>query len=88
MLSSLADEYPQVVETFAQASDVLGYDLWKLIQEGPAEQLNIATYTQPAMFVSGVAVYRAFRAAGAPEPVAVAGHSLGRIHSAGCCRRV
>ena len=77
MLSALAAEHPQVVETFSLASDVLGYDLWKLVQEGPAEQLNIATYTQPAMFVSGVAVYRVFRALAAPEPIAVAGHSLG-----------
>ena len=77
MLSGLAQEYPQVAATFGEASEVLGYDLWKLVQEGPAEQLNIATYTQPAMFVSGVAVYRVFRAAGAPDPMAVAGHSLG-----------
>ena len=77
MLSALAAEHPQVVDTFSQASEVLGYDLWKLVQQGPAEQLNIATYTQPAMFVSGVAVYRVFRALVAPEPIAVAGHSLG-----------
>jgi len=77
MLSALATAHPQVVDTFSQASEVLGYDLWELVQQGPAEKLNIATYTQPAMFVSGVAVYRVFRAAGAPDPVAVAGHSLG-----------
>lgn len=77
MLSALAVEHRQVTDTFAEASEVLGYDLWKLLQEGPAEQLNIATYTQPIMFVSGVAVYRVFRAAGAPAPIAVAGHSLG-----------
>ena len=77
MLSGLASEYAVVAETFAEACDVLGYDLWQLIQQGPAEQLNIATYTQPAMFVSGVATYRAFIAAGAAPPMLVAGHSLG-----------
>lgn len=77
MLSALATEYREVTDTFAQASEVLGYDLWKLLQEGPAEKLNIATYTQPVMFVSGVAVYRVFRSIGVPAPMAVAGHSLG-----------
>lgn len=77
MLAELAEAYPVVSETFAEASEVLGYDLWALIQEGPEDKLKLTEYTQPAMFVSGVAVLRAWRAAGGPEPTMVAGHSLG-----------
>ncbi len=77
MLAELAAAHPVVGETFAEAAEVLGYDLWALLQNGPEEQLKQTEYTQPAMFVSGVAVLRAWRAAGGPEPDLVAGHSLG-----------
>lgn len=77
MLSELASQYGCVQQTFAEASDVLGYDLWQLIQEGPEEKLKITAFTQPAMFVSGVAVLRVWREAGGIEPAMVAGHSLG-----------
>jgi [acyl-carrier-protein] S-malonyltransferase len=77
MLAELAEAYPVVKETFAEASEVLGYDLWALIQEGPEDKLKLTEYTQPAMFVSGVAVLRAWLAAGGPQPDMVAGHSLG-----------
>ena len=60
MLSALAVAYPQVGETFGQASAVLGYDLWKLVQEGPAEALNQTDRTQPAMLAAGVAVWRCY----------------------------
>ena len=64
-------------ETFKEASDALGSDLWKLVQEGPAEPLNQTVNTQPAMLAAGVAVFRAWRAAGGPLPTLLAGHSLG-----------
>jgi len=66
-----------VREVFDEASSVLGYDVWKLVEQGPAEELNSTVNTQPVMLVAGYAVYRAWRAAGGPEPDLVAGHSLG-----------
>ena len=69
--------HPAVRETFAEASDALGEDLWALVAQGPAEALNLTTNTQPVMLAAGVAVWRAWLAAGGPRPAVVAGHSLG-----------
>lgn len=66
-----------VRRTFEEASEALGEDIWKLVAEGPAEQLNATVNTQPVMLTAGVAVYRAWQALGGPAPVMVAGHSLG-----------
>jgi [acyl-carrier-protein] S-malonyltransferase len=71
------DAYPSVQQTLAEASSVLGQDLSALAAEGPAEELNQTVNTQPLMLAADVAVYRAWRAAGGPEPALVAGHSLG-----------
>ena len=79
MMSSLAAVHPVVRETFDAASGVLGYDLWTLAQQGPAEQLALTEITQPVMLVAGVATYRAWRAAGGATPDWVAGHSLGEF---------
>ena len=76
MLNAFAD-HPAVVATLAEASDALGQDIGKLIAEGPAEELNLTTNTQPVMLTAAVAVYRAWQAAGGPTPTVVAGHSLG-----------
>jgi len=64
-------------EVFAEAADVLNQDLWKLVAEGPAEDLNSTVNTQPVMLTAGYATYRAWREAGGAEPGVVAGHSLG-----------
>ena len=64
-------------ETFAEASEALGEDLWQMMSEGPAERLALTVNTQPLMLTAGVAVYRAWLAAGGPEPKVAAGHSLG-----------
>ncbi len=77
MQASLASEFPVVKETYAEASDLLGYDLWTLVQDGPAEKLAETVVTQPAMLAAGTAAYRAWRAAGGAEPAHLAGHSLG-----------
>jgi [acyl-carrier-protein] S-malonyltransferase len=77
MQSDLADAYPEVADTYAQASDIVGYDLWKLVQEGPAERLDKTDVTQPAMLAAGYAAYRCWQAAGGSPPGQVAGHSLG-----------
>lgn len=66
-----------VRDTFEEASETLGQDLWKLVAEGPAEALNSTVNTQPVMLAAGYAVYRAWREAGGDEPALVAGHSLG-----------
>jgi len=66
-----------VRETFAEASELLGRDLWELVDAGPAEDLDSTVNTQPVMLTAGYAVYRAWRNAGGAEPALVAGHSLG-----------
>ncbi len=66
-----------VREVFAESSEVLKQDLWKLALEGPAGELNATVNTQPVMLTAGYAVYRAWRDAGGAEPALVAGHSLG-----------
>ena len=68
---------PVVEQTVAEASDALQFDLGKLIAEGPKEELDLTTNTQPVMLTAAVAVYRAWLAAGGPVPNVVAGHSLG-----------
>ena len=77
MLAELAAAHPVVVETFAEASEALGEDLWTLTRDGPAEVLDRTENTQPAMLTASVAVFRAWRAAGGPAPAMVCGHSLG-----------
>ncbi len=76
MLNAFADN-PVVRETVQEASDALGQDLGKLIAEGPADDLNLTTNTQPVMLTAAYAIYRAWRAAGGAAPAIVAGHSLG-----------
>ena len=77
MLAALADEWPQVEQTFAEASTVLGYDLWGVVRDNPGDHLNQTRCTQPAMLTADVAVARVWQAAGGPAPARVAGHSLG-----------
>lgn len=79
MLSGLAKQSPLIEATFAEASEVLGYDLWKRCQEGPAEALNSTECTQPAMLTAGVATYRLWRERGGALPAMMAGHSLGEF---------
>ena len=77
MLAELSELHPVVRETFDEASAGAGVDLWALSQGGPEEQLNRTEYTQPALLAAGVAVWRAWLAAGGSTPVCLAGHSLG-----------
>ena len=76
MLNAFAD-HAVVRETVQEASDALNQDLGKLIAEGPAEDLNLTTNTQPVMLTAAYATYRAWQQAGGPKPAIVAGHSLG-----------
>lgn len=76
MMAGYSD-FPIVRETFLEASDILGEDFWALINDGPSDKLNLTINTQPLMLMAGIAVYRAWRSLGGPEPVLLAGHSLG-----------
>lgn len=67
----------EVRDTFAEAGAALGYDLWQLVQAGPEAELNQTHRTQPAMLAAGVALWRVWCAEGGPQPVLLAGHSLG-----------
>ena len=77
MLAELGAAHAGVRETFAEASEGAGVDLWALSQDGPEAQLNRTEFTQPALLAAGVAVWRAWLAAGGPAPARLAGHSLG-----------
>src|SRR5271170_6502006 len=79
MMSALAKVSPIIEATFAEASGVLGYDLWQRCQQGPAELLNATECTQPAMLTAGIATYRLWREQGGAVPAMMAGHSLGEF---------
>lgn len=84
MLGELAAQHPVVRQTYEEAADALGYDLWALTATGPAEQLNSTECTQPAMLAAGVAIWRVWKEHGGPAPVMVAGHSLGEYTALVC----
>jgi [acyl-carrier-protein] S-malonyltransferase len=84
MLAELAAQHPEVSDTYAEASDMLGYDLWDLVQNGPVEKLNETIVTQPAMLAAGVATWRLWQKLGGALPVAMAGHSLGEYTALVC----
>lgn len=84
MLVDLAATYPQVEETFREASAVLGYDLWQLVSQGPAEELNKTWQTQPALLAASVAIYRVWQQQGGEQPSMMAGHSLGEYSALVC----
>ncbi|MGH8562274.1 MAG: ACP S-malonyltransferase, partial [Nevskiales bacterium] len=84
MLMAMAERHATVRETFAEASAALSYDLWQLVSEGPSDRLDQTERTQPALLAAGVAVWRVWRGAGGPEPVAMAGHSLGEYSALVC----
>ena len=77
MLQDVAEADESISATFAEASAVLGYDLWALVQDGPEDKLNQTEFTQPALLSASVALWRLAEARGAKQPDVVAGHSLG-----------
>jgi [acyl-carrier-protein] S-malonyltransferase len=84
MLSAIAEAEPVVRETFAEASEVLGYDLWNLAQSGPQEALNLTERTQPLILCGSVALWRVWRGRGGAMPAFMAGHSLGEFSALVC----
>ncbi len=84
MLADLAAQFPIVEQTFSDASAALGYDLWQLVQTGPAEELNKTWQTQPALLAASVAIFRVWQQQGGNMPVMMAGHSLGEYSALVC----
>ncbi|SEG39727.1 ACP S-malonyltransferase [Vibrio hangzhouensis] len=84
MLAELGEQFDVVKATFAEASEALGYDLWALVQEGPAEDLNQTHRTQPALLASSVAIWRVWQEQGLAQPALLAGHSLGEYSALVC----
>jgi len=86
MLSKLGASYPVVKQVFTQASDVLGFDLWQMVEEGSIEALNETHNTQPAMLAAGVAVWEVWCQKTSIRPAWMAGHSLGEYTALVCSR--
>ncbi|EJL7928648.1 TPA: ACP S-malonyltransferase [Vibrio cholerae] len=84
MLADLAEQYAVVKQTFAEASEVLGYDLWALVQDGPVEDLNQTFRTQPALLAASVAIWRVWQQLELEQPAVLAGHSLGEYSALVC----
>lgn len=84
MLADLVDDHSVVGQTFQEASDRLGYDLWKLVQQGPEAELNRTDRTQPAMLAAGVAIWRVLQQQQLARPAVLAGHSLGEYTALVC----
>lgn len=84
MLGDLAAEHSIIQETFAEASEALGFDLWSMVQQGPEADLNSTENTQPALLTSSVALWRLWQQQGGETPATVAGHSLGEYSALVC----
>ncbi|WP_375320938.1 ACP S-malonyltransferase [Aliivibrio logei] len=84
MLAELGEQHEVVTQTFAEASEALGYDLWSLVQNGPAEDLNQTFRTQPALLATSVALWRVWQEQGLTQPAVLAGHSLGEYSALVC----
>ncbi|MEH6568787.1 MAG: ACP S-malonyltransferase [Halioglobus sp.] len=84
MLAAAFEAFQSVRDTFTEASDALGYDMWQLIQEGEQEALNLTETTQPVLLSSSVALWRAWLENGGAQPSVMAGHSLGEFSALVC----
>lgn len=88
MQATLAERHSDVAKTYGQAGEILGYDLWELVQQGPAERLGETVVTQPAMLTAGVAAWRVWTGAGGTLPAQMSGHSLGEYTALVCAGAV
>lgn len=88
MLNQSAEKYPIIKETFNESSEVLGLDLWALVNGGPEATLNETVNTQPALLAAGVALWRAWQLQGGPLPMMLAGHSLGEYTALVCANAI
>ncbi len=88
MLAELATKHALIQQTFEEASDVVAYDLWQLVQTGPLSKLNETTYTQVAMLTADVAVFRLIQHLFSIKPTMMAGHSLGEYAALVCSHAI
>lgn len=88
MMAALSQDCPLVLDTFAEASEVLGLDLWKLSQQGPVETLNTTEHTQPLLLTAGVAAWRIWSERMPCGPALMAGHSLGEYTALVCANAI
>jgi len=88
MQADLAAAYEEIADSYAEASDILGYDLYQLVMDGPAERLGETVITQPAMLTAGYAAWRVWQTAGGKVPTLMAGHSLGEYTALVCAGAV
>lgn len=86
MLADLAKDFPLIEQTFTEASSILNYDLWSLVQQNPEDKLNQTEYTQPALLTASVAIWRIWQAKHKPIPNVLAGHSLGEYSALVCAQ--
>ncbi|MCR8921946.1 ACP S-malonyltransferase [Dasania sp. GY-MA-18] len=84
MLAEMAAAYPVITETFAEASQALGYDVWDMVQNGEQEQLNLTERTQPILLTASVALWRCWQQKSDLKPALMAGHSLGEFSALVC----
>ncbi|MEP5567294.1 MAG: ACP S-malonyltransferase [Halioglobus sp.] len=84
MLAAAYEQFAAVRESYAEASDALGYDMWDLIQNGEQDALNLTETTQPVLLASSVALFRAWQEQGGSAPAVMAGHSLGEFTALVC----
>src|SRR5690606_26492021 len=84
MLAGIAEQFPVVIDTFAEASDALGYDMWAMVQGGPQEDLNLTERTQPILLTASVALWRVWPEKNGVKPVLLAGHRLGEFSALVC----
>jgi [acyl-carrier-protein] S-malonyltransferase len=89
MLHELAEKFPLVEKTYAEASSILKYDLWQLVQQGPKEKLNQTEFTQPALLAAEVAMWRIWQGQDGIGPIMyMAGHSLGEYSALVCAEAI
>lgn len=88
MLNDIAGDFREVTDTFSEASQSLGYDLWQLVQQGPAEELDKTVHTQPALLTASYAIWRILKSKKNIQPVILAGHSLGEYTALVCANAI
>ena len=86
MVKNLAESFPQVKETYQQVSDAIGVDLWKMVQVGPAEELNKTQNTQPAMLAASYSIWKIWQASTTQRASVMAGHSFGEVSAFACAQ--
>ena len=84
MLADIAENYPEIKQTFDEASAALGYDLWDIVQNNPDDKLNQTEYTQPALLTASIALWRILNSKKTINPTFLAGHSLGEYSALVC----